>query len=207
MRLLTFGNVVIGSNNDSESFSRGSNPLSRTVFPLWRRWCFPLVLETSFPWFDSKSGNHVRDSPVRRIDTMYNESWFETENMRLPMVYRTHTHEGERTRFNLLVGKLSKEVVVNVSYIKCEHLPPKYKGRWDHQSHVRITFKHTYNDGKSWFPYHPSRESVKTYVKNFVHDFSAEKDEDRQWYDYYLDTLEQVDEGVWEACVLQAWLD
>ena len=94
----------------------------------------------------------------------------------------------------------------HVSWIKCETLPDIHKGRWDYQHCVRITFKATYN-GKDYHPITRSREAVKTYLRTFVHDFKAEKGEPKDWFEHYLDSLEEVEKGVWEACILQAWLD
>lgn len=91
------------------------------------------------------------------------------------------------------------------THITCERLPNKHKGRWDRQVCVRITFTSERNN--ETFPWNVKRDKVKVYVNTFVCDFAAEKHETRRWFDNYLDSLEEVEKGVWEACVLQEWLD
>lgn len=95
---------------------------------------------------------------------------------------------------------------MHISNIRNESLPPKHKGRWDYQACGTLVFAHTL-DGETWQRWTPSREFVKAHLRLHVHNFSRERQEEGNWYDYYLDSLEEVEHGKWEYCILQAWLD
>jgi len=95
---------------------------------------------------------------------------------------------------------------MHASNILDESLPPKYKGRWDIQSCGRLTFTITF-DGETWQAARPSRNRVKKHLLAHDRPFKREKGESGDWFDVYLDSLEEVAPGVWEYCILQVWLD
>ncbi len=62
----------------------------------------------------------------------------------------------------------------------------------------------SFTDGRE---FHPSAPYIKSISKVLLRDWDKEVDEERAWYDTYLNKCEEIEPGVWRVVIIEPGTD
>ncbi len=62
----------------------------------------------------------------------------------------------------------------------------------------------SFTDGRE---FHPSATYIKNISKVLMHDWTKEADQQRSWWESYLDECEEIEPGVWRVVIIEPGVD